>query len=278
MGKSISSKQKKTLDPSLVEIIYSDSDMIASLDSQLRGGTEDLRSTEDSKTEGDSGKIGLSAFMQASTDIHRELSSRITRAISPHDSKVLDLIEEINIPKMKETAILNDGQLICSTGAIQFFDMPFTHDLFCKLEEIGVINELAQHEYSPEEAIKAGGEFLIGKNKLEYIKQIITFLPQHPYFILCLKNARSFRIPIIKEHLRHPMSILQTLYGTGLTGQWDIVGIYNQISCHDQKATENVVGSLKDLYKCYNDVTLATGLPGEIITPILIYRKLYVMN
>ncbi|MBC5648464.1 hypothetical protein [Christensenella tenuis] len=274
MGKNISSKQKETLTSSLIEIIYSDSDIIASLDSQFRGGTEESRSTESAKREGDSGKLGVSAVFQASTDSHRELSSRITRSISPHDSKVLELIDEINIPKVKETAVLNDGQLMYSTGAIQFFDMPFTHDLFCKLEKIGVINELANQEYSPEEAIKAGGEFLVGKNKLEYIKQIISFLPQHPYFILCLKNARSFRIPIIKEHLRQPMSILQTLYGTGLTGEWDIVGIYNKISCHDQKATENVVGSLKDLYKCYNDVTLATGLSNEIIAPILIYRKL----
>jgi hypothetical protein len=273
MGKHVSPEQSKGAAASaLNEIIYSDNDIIASLDSQLRGGTEDAINRENESSDNVSKKLGLSAPIDTGIEHVEHFSSKIMRSISPHDSKIINLVSELGIDKNKETESFSNGQIVLLDGSIRFFDVGHIKHLFKLCSDFGMIDELKNTTFT--EADQAAG-FMIGKSNYEVIDNVLEFLPPNPLFVLRLKNAFAYALPLQESCLRYPLSILNWTYGSGLKGDWSVLGIYNA-SREKRKPKENP--SALEAFQQMNDflpeVTKSIGLPGDIITPILIYRKL----
>lgn len=271
MAKNVYPKQKGQPSTTINEILYSDNEYILSFDSQLHKGTESSLSKELSQSVGMEDEIGISVAVKGHTSNSSVETNKISHIISPHDYKILQLIADLELKRSSETATFNNGQIVLLSGAIQFFDITYMQELIKKLDKYNILDELKNKQIEADEILDLPS--LAEENQYNLMNMIFEFLPKDSYFLLRTNNDRRYRVFIQPDYLRQPMNMLQDLYGAGLSGEWNIVGIYNTPNKLKVKA-QGLSDHFVEIYKAYSELFLKAGLPDEIITPILIYRKL----
>jgi hypothetical protein len=270
MGKNVSSEQTKgTAEIALNEIIYSDNDIIASLDSQFRGGTESSVNTETASSEKSGKSVGISVAVQGGMSFNEEFSNKIIRTISPHDSKIINLISELGIVRNKETESFHNGQLVLLDGSVHFFDVAYVKRLFEIFSSPGLSNALRNVTNTSDE------NFFANKDLFDVTDAVLEILPKNPTFVFKLRNSFEYMLPLKEHYLRHSLSTLNWAYGSKLKGDWSVFGIYSA-SKEKTKATDrpSPQEALWQMNESLTEFTKGLGMPADVVFPILIYRKL----
>lgn len=272
MGKSIPSKQNEEPKASLVEILYSDNDIISSLDSQYRSGTEEHRALTNESQSESIGSIGISAILKGSVEHNDRLTKGILRTISPYDSKVMQLISDLDLSISSETVSTNQGKIVLLNGAVRFFKAGSLLELLNNSDTMGII-ESTKKVFSGNDY----PDFMQGKSILQFMKEVMDFLPKDPFILLQLKNnKRQFCLPVNSEYLRQSSDTLHNLYGCKICGNWTVAGILNPTTTTYQKtnADKSLISNMITVYDSLGDLLSTAGIPNETIIPFLIYRNL----
>jgi len=139
------------------------------------------------------------------------------------------------------------------------------------VQAFGTLNSMMETKYTEGDDV---ADFMVGMTQYEFMMASLDIMPQVPLFVLQLRNAYRYSLPLQKTYLRYPMDILNWIYGAGLKGEWSVLGVFNSNREEPKKGALSTFDVLQTMGEAVPDILEDLGLPSKIITPILIYRAL----
>lgn len=265
MGKETSDNRKKT---TLIDFLYKDTNLISSFYSQLFGGDlTALQKAEISIDESNSAIDGNAAFIKGGVSSKQSNSQGLTQNINPYDSKVIELLETLNLKKILLSESDN-GSIIAIEGKITYRN----YDILSKIVPIISKMDLVPDFNKP---LNPNAQGKAKKNTLGMvINNLISMLPYGLEFELQTSNHEFATCIIKQDSLTISPDDLFRSYGNNIPGTWTIVGIIDSSENRSATGKNTFKSGLDESTKAFADMFLNND--ETIIRPIAIYRYLYV--
>lgn len=254
----------------LIEFLYKDLSYIESFYSQIFQG--DIKKILKNSSSGQTiagevkGTIGVVGGTVKSNDENKE---GITEEIAPHDSKIMKLFEEIKprfcnktseaklngINKFHGLLEITDYDIIKEQFDFIFSSSFFEKALSASMDTVNIPQGLAN----------------MGLSFSELIKMVLKFQPSGCDIVLTLSNKEKILLPLEKQYLSMKSEDINRVYGSKLSGEWNVIGVLNSAR---RTASESPMSSA--LFSIQESVygALNNALPGYVLKPVVIYRKL----
>ncbi|MCX7903240.1 MAG: hypothetical protein N2486_01905 [Caloramator sp.] len=252
----------------LVDFLYKDYEIINSLFAQIFKGN--LFSIEMAQTTQEliNGTGGLKAiFFDGKIESEKKRENKTSRYIDPHDLKIINLFQSLNLHVTDSLSNCKDNQIILIKGSLTIRDLSIVKKIFPKIETLGLIPEFNQPWTQKNKKIKTFGDF---------IEAILELVPSGIELEI-ITNSNQRALGIIKEEfLTFKSDDLTRIYDNNIPGEWSIIGILNKLVKKD--INSNPVTNYRDVV---DTLTIAcnslinTDQPEYAITPIVIYRHLH---
>ena len=261
-------KKEEQEEYALIEFLYKDMNYIESFYSQVFQG--DIKKILKNSSNGQivasevKGTVGVIGGTVKSNDENKE---GITEEIAPHDSKIMKLFEEVHPRFCNKTNEAKLNGLNKFHGLIEITDYDITKEQFDYILSTNLIDSFIDLT-----AIDIPETFTNSNLSIfSLIKTVLQFQPSGCDAILTLSNKEKILIPIEKQYLTMKSEDINRVYGSKMSGEWNVIGILNSArrTSTDDTLNEALFTMQNAIYEALN-----TTKPSYVLKPIIIYRKL----
>ncbi|RKD22415.1 hypothetical protein SAMN02745883_00739 [Caminicella sporogenes DSM 14501] len=253
----------------LIYFMYKDIEMINSFYSQVFSGN--LIGINKSSSSEIAVSTELSSELKvfnAAKNTNDMNSQAIEHNIDPHDSKIIDLFNELsNNLEEKSLEEYENGQLIKLKGSIKIRNLDAIQNALPIMESLGLLEEL-----------KTPLDFPHKKNKkynlYKLIKETFNLIPKG----IELEIKTSYNENIIglikEEYLTYKSTDLLKVFGSTLPGEWEMIGIITKRNKNNYTFTSKSMyrQATDELSTLLNEFINSDG-PEYAIIPVVIYKN-----
>ncbi|GAW91320.1 DUF6414 family protein [Calderihabitans maritimus] len=247
----------------LIDFLYRDVSRIDSLFAQVFQGT--LREISTTSNLSSITKKQLRAdlkILRGERETEKAKSDIVEKHIDPHDHKILDLMEVLNIPLL-ETPLSEtvNGQVILVKGQIAIRNYQTIKAAIPAILDLGMLETAKQ---SKKEL----------KKEKRIIEQMLGLVPMGLEIEIFAQNGETIIGTIKPEYLaEHPDDLLR-MYGSHIPGEWYILGIISSTADQSTRASFSDLRQSIDEFAEAIRSLYAEGSSNYVIAPIFIYREL----
>lgn len=250
----------------LIDFLYKDMNLINSFYSQIFGGNlNDLSRSEVSVDEtSNSAGLGISVA-KASNTSKSGISKEIIENISPHDFKVIKLLEALNLSS-KDISCCKSGSIVAISGELIFRSFDSINSILPFISNYNLVPDFN----SPLNPNAKGKERNLTMGKL--VAEVLKMIPYGLEIEVNTQDDENATCIINEESLTISSNDLLRAYGTSIPDKWTIIGIIDN--------NPNTVKSSKNPFKTTIDTateafaSMMLDKHSSIIRPIAIYRHL----
>lgn len=279
MESSLRTQPNQESEITLTEVVYSDRELIDSLDAQLRKGTLDNEQYEHSKHKATSAGGGANFWVvwNANAGHERAATETSIRVIKPHDFKVQTLVAELGIEihgSLESMPNDSDGRLVIVYGDVRLFSIPRLAGRISKAENMHILDHLVSNVYNG----RTGADsWMNGMSQMDVVKRMLDFLPQGPSAVISLDDGETLLLPFVESNLRYPLDVLFNEFPGGFMGMWVVFGILRpmpRLLFPNNEDTENVtlLDACTEIEFAAQQAVYTAGYPQRTMTPIHIYK------
>ena len=229
--------------------IYKDMNLIDSLYSQIFGGnTEQISQAMSTSKKSSGGATGNAAIVKCEVSSSSEESKENSQVINPHDFKVLQLLDELNLKESKHSE-LQQSKIIMFNGKIRSMNI----DKLLPLVSTTI----------PSNARKG---FTANQ-----IKEMIIMFAPGTIFLLNSKENQSYIMPVNDSYLALSVNDINRIYGEILPGEYTVIGVYQKNNLIGNSLMSEMSGVTYAIIKEMLKVNISNE---HVIVPILVYQNI----
>lgn len=274
-----------TQEAGLIDIFYKDTTRLDSFIAQLQKGALRQVKLKSNDTQGSSNSqattVGIPGAAAGNfSRITTETAGRdIEETKDPHDSLVLDLLENLGLPVSEEVSDPSTAKLMLLYGDME-------------LRNFGIINQaipifktlpqfISPELYNGDDSTLSRSEREIMKKKraeakdnFDHISSFVKLLPTGLEIYLTLKNGQFLNGMLRPEFMVDPHDMVFRMFGSALPGKWYILAIVD--TDHRQPSAQRSNQQLLDGVDSMATMVrlLLSAADSITMTPVLIFRQL----
>jgi hypothetical protein len=253
----------------LVEFLYKDSPLIESLYSQLFQGTLSQVQRREETSEKKSKDFGVSLKVaEGGLGSGKDVLTGSSETINPLDYKIKQLVNEIE--PIEPTESMSDGWVVKVSGKIEFFHKRLLEENIPWLEQAGMLNGLYDNKI-PLEGTELGAK--------EVFNVCRNLMPPGITVLLKTKHGKEYLCLVEDEGFTISPDKLVSLYGSGLSGEYTVIGIFSRkeevsIEQIEKESGQPNIGRAMFVFQQAAAHLLKMTEWGLVLRPIVIYRDL----
>lgn len=252
----------------VVDFLYKDNELVNSFYSQLFLGNTTMVKKNQGRSEKVSGdvKAGIGPI-NGTTSAEKDTYKDMTETIIPHDYKIIQLLEELDLIPNDKIENLKPGSIVSIRGELTFRDYDCLNKLIPFMAETDFIAELN----------KTLAPNMKGKKKITYrslLTQMLKLIPYGLEFELVTDNEEFATCILNENSLSIKPNDMNRAYGPKIPSIWNVVGIIDYPEKLKKKSKSQIKSSLDEITQAFSTMLLDTAMPT--IKPIVIYRKIYI--
>lgn len=248
----------------IIDFLYKDFSRIDSFYAQINRGFIQQVVKSSGLTKSHDARIKGSVIVaEGSIDSSREASHSIEQQIDPHDQRIIELLESLNL-KVNPLSELKDGQLVLIKGQLAIRNY---NTISHAIPELFAI---LQHE------LNSNKKELRETRKM--VEGLLKLVPVGIEMELTIDSTNSVLGILNENYMSIKPDDLLRLYGNNIPGEWFVIGTIDTTSAPKAHLTpkSNDIRQAIDEYAEAIRSLYSSTQNTRIIVPILIFRELLI--